>query len=371
MRIQDRAKRLCYLALEAPREGQASYVHVHEILDGLRHLGWHTTLIASSHSGAWSRPVAAARALESLWLQAKALRRIRQFDAIYIRAHPLAIVTALAAKIIGKTVVHEVNGPYEDLFIAHPWTARFRTLFTFMQRHQYRLANGLIAVTPELKEWIRGETGHANCRVVANGANVELFRPDAPRTYEVPSKYAVFFGGLAPWHGIKTLLAAVDDAAWPGDVSLVVIGDGPEAPRVADAAKRNSRIVALGRVPYRKVGGLVAGAAVGVIPISDPLGRSRTGLAPIKLYETLACGIPAIVSDLPGQADFVLNHGCGAVFRTDDPADLAKCVRQIASDPISADAMGRRGRAVVERGHSWQQRSADTHRFLSLLLDGD
>lgn len=37
-------RRMAYLCLQATREGQASYAHVHEIIKGLEHRGWEVQL---------------------------------------------------------------------------------------------------------------------------------------------------------------------------------------------------------------------------------------------------------------------------------------------------------------------------------------
>ena len=47
---------------------------------------------------------------------------------------------------------------------------------------------------------------------------------------------------------------------------------------------------------------------------------------PLKLFETLACGIPAIVSELPGQADLIREGRCGLVIPCNDPTALARAV---------------------------------------------
>lgn len=54
--------------------------------------------------------------------------------------------------------------------------------------------------------------------------------------------------------------------------------------------------------------------------------RFSTGLSPLKMYETLACGVPIIVSDFPGQADLIRNGNCGLVIPPENEVSLAKAV---------------------------------------------
>jgi glycosyltransferase involved in cell wall biosynthesis len=104
--------------------------------------------------------------------------------------------------------------------------------------------------------------------------------------------------------------------------------------------------------------------------MTNPLGRSSTGMNPLKLFETLACGIPAIVSELPGQADLVREGRCGLVVPCGDAAALARAVGELAADPGAAREMGRRGAAVVRAAHSWRARAVEIDKVLRACLAG-
>lgn len=118
-------------------------------------------------------------------------------------------------------------------------------------------------------------------------------------------------------------------------------GDGALREEVDRAAAETGRIVALGRIPYRDVPGVMANATIGLVPITDPGGRSSlAGISPLKLYELLACGVPVVVTDLPGLSEIVRDEDCGRVIPVDDSAAMARAVRSLADDPDSARAMG-------------------------------
>jgi glycosyltransferase involved in cell wall biosynthesis len=245
-------------------------------------------------------------------------------------------------------------------------------LLDHMQRLQYRSASGLIAVTPQLRHWLIEKTAPKTppIEVVPNGANINLFRPDAPSTRPLPERYVVFFGGLTAWHGVDTMLSALEASDWPAGVSLVIAGDGPELNRLrSHASASGSRLTLLGRLSYADVPGVVSRSLAGLVPIVNPERRSEmAGLAPLKLFETLACGVPAIVSDFPFQADLVRNAKCGLVVPCDDGPALARAVAELAANPQAAKEMGRRGRDLVCNEHSWDRRATDTAAFLLRLL---
>lgn len=361
-------RRLSYLCLQVTREGQASHAHVHEIVEGLRRHGWAVTLF-EPRCALSDRAVPLGIRLSAL---AQAQWRLcfgqERPDVVYVRAHFAALPVALWARLRGVPCVQEVNGPYEDLFISHPGARRLRALFQWAAGAQLRLATAVIAVTPQLARWLAREGVRGRVFVVPNGANTCLFTPRATHSRDLPASYAVFFGALARWQGLSDLLDAVRDPEWPPGTHLVIAGDGAERGAVERAARANPRLVYLGSVPYAEVPGIVAGSCCGLSPQTDLGGRAKTGLFPLKVFETMACAVPVIVTDWPGQADLVRQHGCGVVVPPNDPGALARAVRSLCEDPRARDEMGRRGRAAVVRYYSWDRRAAETSEAIEEAL---
>lgn len=90
-------------------------------------------------------------------------------------------------------------------------------------------------------------------------------------------------------------------------------------------------------------------------------------MMPLKLFESLACGVPVVVSDYPGIADTVRAVGCGLVVAPGNPRELAQAVSRIWSSP---DASGERGRAWVEVEHSWKARAKETRQVCDVVSGG-
>ncbi len=356
---------ISYLCLQATREGQASYAHVHEIIKGLEKRDWNVRLYEPRYR-AWSKqPGPVRRLLEFAFIQLRLFLSERP-DVVYIRWHFASFPTAFLARLWRIPVIQEVNGPYEDLFIAWPLTRRFAWFFKWLLRTQLRWADAVIAVTQELADWSKGESGNNNVFVVPNGANTELFRPGAPVSVSLPENFVVFFGALAAWQGIETLLKALDEADWPANVKLVIVGDGAERFRVEDAA-RTGKVIYLGTIPYKQMPGIVARSIAGLSPQNSAGGRSATGLNPLKVFETLACGVPVVVTDFPGQAALVRDGMCGIVIPPEDPGALARAVAYLYNHPHERALMGRRGRELVEKEHSWDRRAEQTNHILRRL----
>lgn len=361
-----RPLRLAYLSLETPRPGQASQTHIDEIIASLRQAGWQVELFATTRGGASAHTSFLQRLLDYGRVQLALARRLREFDAVFVRSHFMALPLALWARWRKVPIVQEINGKPADIGVTYPALKPFSPVFAWLYRTQYRMAGHLVAVTEGLSQWARDFAGHDRVSTVSNGANTELFKPDGPRA-DIPGRYVIFVGGLVAWHGIGTMLAALQEPAWPADVRLVIVGDGIERGKV-EAAKADPRLLWLGRQPYDAVPALLRGALAALCVIEDQDGRSASGVAPLKLFEAMACGIPVIASDLPFQAEILRDTGAGLVVPPAAPAAVAAALGVLADRPDQAAALGHHGADYVIREASWQQRGRELNRVLRMVV---
>lgn len=364
--------RLSYVSPEPERQGHASYTHVHEIINGLRSQGWQVELFCPRYGegalpGALARLMGIGRAM----LRAITSPRPRVY---YMRWHFAAFPVALYAKLRRIPTVIEVNGPVDDLFIAWPITRRFRGLFVGLMYSQLRWAGGVAAVTDGLSAMCRTLTDAQKIIVtIPNGANTNQFTPGAAKlnnaiTATLPDHFMVFFGTMASWQGIGTVLVALDDPAWPEGVHGVLAGDGVERPAVQATAARLTHVHYLGRIPYDVLPSITARALGSFVCTENLKGRATTGLAPLKLFESLASGVPVIATEMPFQADIVRNGACGYVVPPGNAPILAQTVAKLAADGEGAREMGKNARAVALKDHSWVARAHATHDVLVQVL---
>ena len=353
-----------YLCLQPRREGQASVAHVNGIVDGLRALGWRVALVEPPTS---PRSIA-SRVCAMLWAQARYLMLLHRSEVAYIRNHFAAWPAVMVARVAGRVVVIEVNGTYDDVFVAWPGARRFAGLINWLSRSQMRSADGLIVVTQELGEWAEAESNGRPIAVIPNAADTDYFAPAVQPESAEP--YVVFVGALAKWQGVSVMLDAVKHPEWPEGVTLRIAGDGQMANDCREADGRDG-VRYLGRVPFSDVPDLLAGAIASLSVQTPTAGRGTTGVLPVKLFEGLASGRPIIVSDLPGQGPLVEKAGCGIVIPTGDSAALARAVREISSDPDLRERMGKLARDIAVSDHSWSERARSTASFLVRLARKD
>lgn len=349
--------RLTYLSLQSTSQGQAAHAHVNEIVNGLRRRGWEVTLYQPAYEG---EPSKVGRLAHMLLIQVRALTGPRP-DALYVRWHFASLLASWVAHHRRIAVVQEVNGSYSDVYVAWPGARRFRMIVRRAMAWQLRHADAIVTVTEDLARALAIESPDTPIDVITNGADTTIFSPE--RKSEVstglPSNYAVFFGALSPWQGLSTMLLATESTAWPYDLSLVVVGDGVERTLVEEFTKTHERVLYLGVLPYLSVGTVVAASRCSIIAKEGDF--EATGLMPLKLFESMASGVPVVVTDYPGIADIVREHRAGVVVPPRDPEALARGVAKVT---VEFNDFGLRARDWVVAGQSWDARAQETDAVL-------
>jgi phosphatidyl-myo-inositol dimannoside synthase len=132
---------------------------------------------------------------------------------------------------------------------------------------------------------------------------------------------------------------------------LVLVGDGPQAPRLRLLAERPEvagTVVFAGALDARGVADRLRGADVFALPVRTRwAGLNPEGLG-LAALEAAACGLPVLVGDSGGAPETVLDGVSGRALPSDDPAAWTAALLALLADPVAARAMGERGRRLVQ-----------------------
>jgi glycosyltransferase involved in cell wall biosynthesis len=153
--------------------------------------------------------------------------------------------------------------------------------------------------------------------------------------------YAIYVGRLSAEKGVTTLLEA-----WrllDGRLPLKIVGDGPLAGAVREAALQNSAVEWLGHVALDSVYELIGGATALILPSQCYENFPRV------IIEAFAKGTPVIASNLGAMAEIVDDGRTGLRFQPGNPADLAAKIKRIQGDPETLARMRRAARHDFER----------------------
>ena len=163
----------------------------------------------------------------------------------------------------------------------------------------------------------------------------------------VPHEYFYTLSRLIPFKRIEDAIHAfhkVDTTK-----KLVIIGDAAEEDlgyeeKLHHLARKDPRVVFLGRRPHEEVDELIAHAYAMVHP------SSTEGLS-VALLESMACGRLVIMSDIPENLELVDHSALSFPLR--DVAALTAAIQMAVDDPTMVEERGQRAKEVIRRLYTW------------------
>jgi glycosyltransferase involved in cell wall biosynthesis len=155
-----------------------------------------------------------------------------------------------------------------------------------------------------------------------------------------------------PRYGVDVLARAYALAARENpNISMTLLGDGTQAReirRILAVGGVEDRVLFGGRVSQADLPGWYRSADIFISP-------SHVDGSSVSLMEALACGIPALVSDIPANAEWVKDGENGWVFPDGDSQALAAKLLDIARNRRELIRMGRAARATARQRADWNR----------------
>jgi colanic acid/amylovoran biosynthesis glycosyltransferase len=199
--------------------------------------------------------------------------------------------------------------------------------------------------------------------VVPFGVDIEAIKRDVGHWTPNLGKF-LFVGRLADKKGVEVLLRAL--ARIP-EGSLVVVGDGPEAPKLKALAGTlgiDQRVRFIGTQPRARVMQELRTAHALVIPSVVGQGGDRDG-TPVVMSEAMAAGVPVIASRLGGLAEHIASGETGLLFDPGSESALADALRRALT---SIDELGNWAVRARERMRGVLDIESTRDRYSAFLL---
>ncbi len=201
------------------------------------------------------------------------------------------------------------------------------------------------------------------CTPFINNVDTQVFHPRARERSD--DRQIMIFPGSLQWHqGLDVAIEAVallrDD--FP-KLDLHVYGGGqalPDLMRQTERLQLGNRVRFFPGRPLTEIVPIIAAADIGVVPKrSDSFGNEAYST---KIMEFMSLGVPAVVSRTRID-DYYFTDDVVAFFEPQNPADLARAVRRVLSDPDYRD------RLIANGLHFAQDNSWDTvqQQYLDLV----
>ncbi|GAB4507881.1 MAG: glycosyltransferase [Sulfuricaulis sp.] len=281
-------------------------------------------------------------------LPLKLARLFRQTktDIVHTRNPEAFFYGFLGAKLGGiKAVVHSEHGRFFPDKWHRMWVQRLFTRFT----------DRVFAVSEQLKRDLVMHVGlpASQVEVIYNGVKADRFpvnKTAIRRALGISDGDIVIgsVGRLAPVKNYGLLLRAVPGLLGHHDITVMLVGDGPERARLealAESLQIRQRIRFLGH--RDDVHDLLAAMDIFVLP-SHSEGMSNT------LLEAMAAGTPVVASAVGGNTEIVRDQRDGLIFAPNDLEQLHARLALLCDDPVYGKRLGEAGYARVSQAFGIQ-----------------
>jgi glycosyltransferase involved in cell wall biosynthesis len=308
------------------------------------------------------------------------LRKLIQLTARYrfdiFHAHwviPAGPIAAIAAKLVGKPLIISLHG--SDLFFA----SKHRLLKPIAQAC-FGQATAVTACSPQLREGALAlGAAPERTELILWGADPQLFMDnqgvDSERLRQqlniLPGSPIILnLGRLVEKKGVEFLVQAMPAVCrqHPSAV-LIIAGDGPERPRLAEIANRlgiATHVRFVGNVPWPQVAGYLQISDLFVVPSIEDGSGNLDGL-PTTIFEAMAAGVPVVASNVAGIPLAVLHGQTGLLVEQRQPDRLAEAINALLTEPSRRQQMGCTARRLVESELNWDRVARE---FISLYKKG-
>jgi glycosyltransferase involved in cell wall biosynthesis len=282
------------------------------------------------------------------------LKNSGKYDIVYLVMGGIQLATALpVARLLRKPVIMKFSGSNTilpltesrlgrfELQLLRRWAARILVLNPAMEQEALRAG-----LSKEQIGWMPNPVDTGEFRPAAEERKAALRRLNG---FPERDPMIVFVGRLAPEKQLPSLLEAFSIVVHRhSGARLALVGDGPLRPELAALAEQ---LGIAGNVRF--AGAVPPDAVKSWLQAADifTLVSSVEGF-PCSLIEAMACGIPAVVSDISGNRQLIEDRVHGLVAPVADHRAIAQALLRLIEDPRLRAALGAAGREQVVQKYS-------------------
>ena len=267
--------------------------------------------------------------------------RLGRQDIVLFDTPPLPLVpTGLTlGRITRAKVIMNVSDIWPDIAIrlGGPIGRVPMWVLKRLERLGYEKSDVVAATTDTARQQIVRQFPQVRTTVIGNGADLRMFSPSL-RSQEVRHSFGVgpddflvgYFGLHGLFQGLEVVVETAEKLRDRPRITFLMAGDGPCRDDLIELARRKrlDNIHFLGLLPWQRIPSILASCDAGLVPLAADF----PGTTPSKVYETLAAGVPVVISKGCESADLIERENAGRTFRPGDSDELADALIHLAAD---------------------------------------
>jgi glycosyltransferase involved in cell wall biosynthesis len=288
-------------------------------------------------------PVTKFNALSFLWRRTKMQQKLQKaidampkpFDAVFMLSFSEKLLLTSWLRRKGIKV----------FWIEHDRIGRWMTKNPWLPALKKSAKDAMIICVSELSRRLMIHVGFDEERVIAIPNGVPIAPPTFPRPFSREMRVGCI-ARFSPEKGIDILIQAVNDLP---NITLSIVGTGSEEGYLRTLITQDAERMGTNRIhllsSVENLDAFYEEIDVLILPSSDhdPFG--------LVAAEAMMRGIPVIVTDACGIAEYLKNGEDILVAKAGDPRSLSVCIQRLL-DPEAKASLGKRGQEAARERFS-------------------
>jgi len=285
------------------------------------------------------------------------LLKNKDVDLIYERYALFMFAPLLVARMRGVTMILEVN---DSATVYRVRPLYFQRIAMMIERWVFSKAKGLVFVSSIFRDRALSKLGvMAPSIITPNAANIDKFSYSAEQRSQSRKNLGMedsvvcgYLGAFVPWHAIDAFVYKIADyLPTAPHLKLLLVGDGATFPAVkafVDEKGLSNQVVLSGRVSHDAVPNLLAAMDMAILP------NAGDYTSPVKLFEFMACAVPAIAPDFSPIQEVLTEGETGWMFKAGDLGAAVQAVIDHSKNVEQLRAVGTAARAYIAKERQWR-----------------
>ncbi len=292
------------------------------------------------------------------------------------------IFTSLAALIYSKVkrtkFILDIRDIWPDIGIELGILKNKILIYGLSKIEKYLLSNSdkiIVTANGDRKNIIEKINDSANCDIIYNGADTEIFQPiSLTKKIEIKNKYKIpqdkrvliYFGSYN--HGMNDIETLgnflIDQRLKNKNLHFLSIGSGDNLQSLIQKIEGEISYTSILSIPMEEVAKLVGASDVSIIPRKN-IKQDTGGNIPVKCFESWAAGIPVLLSNIKKAeiSNIFKECGAGVLVEADNVNALVKGLDTLLEKDLNE--LSRKGRQFIVDNFDRKNQAE----FLNIFVD--